>query len=76
MRLITDGLVVDVSGKCHGATWHRRSRNRLEMPMGKNAAQPRRDGGKRPTVTPPSALVVTMSSIAMLLAETGVTSQD
>jgi len=44
--------------------------------MGKNAAQPRRDGGKRPTVTPPSALVVTMSSIAMLLAETGVTSQD
>lgn len=37
--------------------------------MGKNVAQPRRDGGKPPTVTPPSVSVVTMSSIAMMLPE-------
>jgi len=37
--------------------------------MGKNAAQPRRDGDKPPTVTPLSASVVTMSSIAMMLVE-------
>ncbi|WP_274604262.1 hypothetical protein [Sphingomonas sp. CFBP 13706] len=37
--------------------------------MGKNAAQPRRDGGKPPTGTLPSASVVPMSSIAMMLIE-------